>query len=300
MIAPWPAARHGLKEAWDGLARHPALTLLATVAIGVSIYVFGVFLLLAFNLEGVTADLGRQMQMQVYLRASASPADVEALRNALQADEAVEEVRWVPPEEAERRFKRAFPALGELPSEVGGAIFPPAFEITLRPGYRDPDAVERLVRAYRVGPGVEEVRYDRGWFERLGRLVVLLESGGYGIGTLLLLAVMVTTGAVVRLTVLARREEIDIMRLVGATARFIRGPFLVGAAAQGLLGGLLAAFGLRLTWRLVLMSGAYRDNPFLALLLGHFLPDRRLLVLPLGGALLALAAAALSLRRASA
>lgn len=299
MTDPLQAVRHGLAEARDGLVRHPALTLLATLSIGVSLYVFGLFLLLVFNLGITSRSLSHELRMHVYLKPQAAAAAVDEVRSILAADPAVAEATYVSPEEARGRFAAQFPGLEDLPEELGGEIFPPAFEIELRSGYQDVDAAERLARVWRLAPAVDEVRYDRSWFERFEGLVDLVRSGGYGMGTLLLLAVMVTIGAVVRLTVLARREEIEIMKLVGATAAFVRGPFVAGAAAQGLLGGLLAAAALRGTWRILIHAGAYRENPFMALLAGQFPRPGMLLVLPAAGAVLAIVAALLSLRRAS-
>jgi len=291
--------RHVLREARDGLVRHPALTILATLSIGVSLYVFGLFLLLAFNLGVTSRTLARELRVHLYMKPSVDATAIDAVRSMLAADPAVAEARFISPEEGSALFAEQFPGLGGLPGELGGEIFPPAFELVLRPAYRDTDAVERLSRAWRQTPGVDEVRYDRAWFERLTGLVGLVRSGGYGLGTLLLLAVMVTVGAVVRLTVLARRDEIDIMKLVGATAALVRGPFVVGAAAQGLLGGALASAAVRLTWRALVGSAAYHDNPFMALAAGHFPGDASLAILPVAGALLAVAAAGLSLRRAA-
>jgi cell division transport system permease protein len=290
--------RHCLREAGDGLARYPALTALAALSIAVSLYIFGLFLLLAFNLNRLVEGLGQELQMQVYLKESVTKEEIETLRTALLTDEAVADATLITPAEARMRFESQFPGLKDLPGELGGPIFPPAFEVTLRRGYQDPDAVERLAQAFKVGPGVDEVRFDRGWFEKLSGLVSLMRSGGYGLGTLLLLAVMVTVGAVVRLTVLARREEIDIMKLVGATAGFIRGPFIVGAAVQGLLGGLFAAGGLYLTWHFLVRSDVYRENPFMALLAGRFLPDGGTAGLVAAGVVLSVLAATASLRRA--
>jgi cell division transport system permease protein len=291
--------RHVLREARDGLVRHPALTVLATLSIGVSLYVFGLFLLLAFNLGATSRTLARELRVHLYMKPSADAAAIDDVRSMLAADPAVAEARFISPEEGRALFAEQFPGLSHLPGEVGGEIFPPAFELVLRPAYRDTDAAERLARAWRLAPGVDEVRYDRGWFERLAALLDLVRSGGYGLGSLLLMAVMVTVGAVVRLTVLARREEIDIMKLVGATAAFVRGPFLVGAAVQGLLGGALASSAVRLTWGALVGSAAYHENPFMALAAGRFPASAALAILPLAGALLAVVAAALSLRRAT-
>ena len=292
-----------LKEARDGLTRHPALTLLATLSMAVSLYVLGMFVLIAWNVRLATATLGKELQMQVYMRPDATRDEIDAVRQGLLSDDAVAEARLVTAEEARRRFEGRFPRLAGISQGLGKQgenLFPTSFEVQLRPAHQGAEEAERLAKAYKVGPGVDEVRFDRGWFERLTSLLDFFRNGGYGLGMLLVMAVMVTVGAIVRLTVLARREEIEIMKLVGATASFIRAPFLLGAAAQGLSGGLLALVGLRLTWWMLVRSNPYRENPMLALAAGRFPPVDVVAVLPLLGMVLALAAAALSLGRASA
>ena len=292
------ALAHALREAWDGVWRNPGLSLLSSISIGVSLYVLGLFLLLAFNLNLFVDALGRDVQMQIYMKADAGAADIETLRSRLAEDPAVDRARFLAGDEALRRFQTTFPALKDLPEKIGGNVFPPSFEVVLRENHRDRSSIEALARTYRPAPGVEEVRYDLAWMERLAGVVALVRRGGYGIGVLLLAAVMVTVGAVVRLTVLARREEIEIMKLVGATASFIRGPFLLGASIQGLAGGVLAAGALALTHRMIERSAIFHDNPFLSLAVGRFLPGQTIFALATGGLLLGFIAAALALRRA--
>jgi cell division transport system permease protein len=296
-----PALRalwHCAGEAWEGMWRNPALSLLAAFSIGISLYVLGLFLLIAFNLNVFVTALGRESQAQIYLEPDVTRAQIESLAKELATDPAVARVRFITAEEAKRRFQQTFPGLRDLPDQVGGDPFPASFELELHEGYRDPDALERLALSYRAGPGVEEVRYDVGWVQRLVGIVDLVRRGGYGVGLLLSGAALVTVAAVVRLTVLARRQEIDIQKLVGATAAFIRGPFLIGAAAQGIAGGALASGGLLLTHRLLLASDVYSANPFMAIVAGRVLPPEALVALVLAGGALGLFAALLSLRRA--
>src|SRR5262249_38416581 len=150
------------------------LTLLAALAIGVSLYVFGMFLLVAFNLGQVADQLAGETEVQIYLKPGATEEEIAALRGALIGDEAVARARYVTAEEAPRRFETRFPGLKDLPGEVGGDIFPPAFEVDLRPAYQDADAAERLAKIWRRSPGVEEIRFDRDWFLRLTALLTLL------------------------------------------------------------------------------------------------------------------------------
>jgi len=292
------ALRHCLRESWDGLWRNPALSLLSAAAIGISLYILGLFLLLTFNLNRFVEELGRETQIQVYLREDASPDQVRALRAEFESDPAIAEARFISKADARRRFQRDFPTLRDLPERVGGNPFPASFEVEIRDAFRDPEALDRVAKSYQKAPGVEEVRYDRGWTERLAGIVGLVRNGGYGIGALLAFAALVTVGATVRLTVLARREEIEIMKLVGATAGFIRGPFMLAAAVQGLAGGVLAVAGLVVTHRLVEKAEIIRANPFMSIVAGRFLPSGAALALAAVGAALGIVAAVLSLRRA--
>jgi len=292
------ALRHCIREAWDGLWRNAALSLLSAAAIGISLYVLGLFLLLAFNLNRFVEDLGREMQVQVYLQENATVDQIRTLRAEFASDPAIAEARFITKTEARRRFQRDFPTLRDLPERVGGNPFPVSFELEIHDAFRDPESLDRIAKSYKKAPGVEEVRYDRGWTERLAGIVGLVQKGGYGIGALLAFAALVTVGATVRLTVLARREEIEIMKLVGATAGFIRGPFMLAAAAQGLAGGVLAVAGLLLTHRLVERADIVRANPFMSIVAGRFLPSGAALALAAVGAALGIVAAVLSLRRA--
>jgi cell division transport system permease protein len=289
---------HCLREAWDGVWRNPALSFLAVLSIGVSLYVLGLFLLLVFNLNILVDSLGHDMQVQIFFTETASGKEIDSLRATLQSDPSVATVQLISSEEARRRFQENFPALGGLPDTLGGRVFPASLELILSEGHRTPDAVVRLARAYERAAGVDEVRYDLGWIQRMSALITLVRRGGYGIAALLLGAVMVTVGAVVRLTILARRQEIAIMKLVGATSAFVRGPFLLGAAAQGLTAGGLALGALLVTHRLIERSDIFTQNPFLYLVAGRFLPAPGALFLAVSGAVVGFIAAALAMRRA--
>jgi len=287
-----------LREARDGLTRHPALTALATLSMAVSLYVLGMFLLIAWNVRLTTTALGRELQMQVYMRPGADAEAIETIRQGLRSDDAVAEARLVTADEARRRFAERFPRLAGLSEGLGPDLFPTSFEVVLRESHRGPEEAERLAKAYRVGPGVDEIRFDRGWFERLTALFDLFRSGGYGVGALLVLAVMVTVGAIVRLTVLARREEIEIMKLVGATDAFVAAPFLLEGLLQGLLGAGAAVLALLGVHGLVVPRLASAFAAAGGLGLADTLPPVLLLSLLGGGATIGLLASALAVGRA--
>ena len=121
--------------------------------------------------------------------------------------------------------------------------------MTLRPGHHAKEAVERFVASYREAPGIAEAQYDLLWIERLATGVRLLRGTGALLGGILVLAGVFTIYNVIRLTIYARQDELDIMRLVGATPAYVKGPFVVEGMLQGALGGLVAALLLGLAVR---------------------------------------------------
>src|SRR6185436_4592180 len=115
-----------------------------------------------------------------------------------------------------------------------------SLEVTLRAGHESPDEVQRLVRDYERSAGVEDVQYDMRWIQRLAGAVRGLRFLGAFLGVVLALAGVFTISNAIRLTVYARQDELDIMRLVGATNAYVRGPFVVEGMFLGGLGGVLA------------------------------------------------------------
>src|SRR5574342_832544 len=112
------ALRHHVREAWDGLYRNAALSLLSAAAIGISLYLLGLFLLVAFNLNRFVEDLGRQTQVQVYLREDATQDQIKTLRAEFASDPAISVARFITKADARSRFQRDFPTLRDLPERV--------------------------------------------------------------------------------------------------------------------------------------------------------------------------------------
>jgi cell division transport system permease protein len=141
--------------------------------------------------------------------------------------------------------------------------------------------VRRLVATFEKAPGVEEVQYDLLWIQRLSTAVRLVRGLGAFLGGILVLAGVFTISNVIRLTVYARQDELDIMRLVGATRAYVKGPFVVEGMLQGGMGGLLSVGLLWIAFRVLA-----RDALAASDLLGRaavFLPRELCLLIVLGG-----------------
>ncbi len=238
-------------EALTSLWRSRLINALSIGTIAVSLFVLGAFLAVASNLSGVVDRWAEKVQVTFFLADRAAPEARDGLLAALTADPAVQTAAFVSREEALERFRTLFRDLRTLPDDLGANPFPASIEVTLRPEHAGADDVRRLAQAFEHSPGVEEAQYDLVWIQRLSTAVRLVRGVGAFLGGILVLAGIFTISNVIRLTVYARQDELDIMRLVGATRPYVKGPFVVEGMVQGGLGGLVAAALLWATFHVV-------------------------------------------------
>jgi cell division transport system permease protein len=284
-----------LEEALTSLWRSRWIAALSVGSIAVSLFVLGAFLTLASNLSDVIARWTQKVQVTFYLSDGVEDRIRQSLEDRLKDDPAVEGLVLVSRDEALSRFRALFRDLRTLPEDLGENPFPASVEVSLKAGHQSPEEVQRLVHAYEKAPGVEEVQYDLLWIQRLSTAVRLVRGVGGLLGGILVLAGVFTISNVIRLTIYARQDELDIMRLVGATRAYIRGPFVVEGMIQGGLGGLLSVGLLWLAFRMVT-----RDALAASDILGRavvFLPAELCLAIVLGGMAVGVVGSLVSLGR---
>ncbi|PYQ25075.1 MAG: hypothetical protein DMF79_00155 [Acidobacteria bacterium] len=239
-MAVFRALAYFFQEAFTSLWRSLLMNALSVGTIAVSLFVLGAFLVVAGSLNEVVQRWTQKVQVIFYLEDGVETRVRESLQNRLQEDPAVEAVDRVSRQQALERFHSLFRDLRSLPDDLGENPFPASLEVVLKSGHRSPAEVERLVHAFEKAPGVQEVQYDLLWIERLATGARLVRGVGAFLGGVLVLAGIFTISNVIRLTVYAREDELDIMRLVGATQAYVKGPFVTEGMIQGGLGGLLS------------------------------------------------------------
>jgi cell division transport system permease protein len=232
--------RHIFREALVNLWRNRTMNLLASATIAVSLLLVGIFLLLAHNLSRAVADLGTQVNLSVYLKAGTSEAERDGIATALRGKPEAASVEYVSTEAALEKFRKLFPALREVPDALEENPLPASFEVRMAEGSRDPETVRRVAGEMKRLPGVEQTAFDLTWVNRLRDVVSLARAAGYSLGGVVGLAAILTIASVIRLTIYSRQQEIEILRLVGATRTFILAPFLLESSLLGALGGGLA------------------------------------------------------------
>jgi cell division transport system permease protein len=293
-VTPLQALAYFFQEAVSGLLRAWRASLLAVLTIAISLFVWGAFLLVERNLVGAMESWRAEARVIVYLRPAASASLQRQVVDWVDDATWVERAELVSPSEARRRFADAFPSLSQALEGWKESPLPPSIEIALRPGSGGSDLEAWLVEL--AGrPGVESVDDDRDWIGRLEALAATGRAVGLAVGLVLLAAAVLTTASVIRLAALMYREEISVMRIVGATEFLIRGPFYGEGLLQGGVGALLATGMLYAGYlALALRSGA--SGLLSDLLLARFLSPLQLALLLVVGCVAGLLGATISLR----
>ena len=284
------------REALLNLLRGWKVSLLAILTITVSLFLTGMFLLVSNNLRHVVESWRAESKVVVYVRPEAAPETVQELEERLRRSPGTLDVTAVDAETAKQRFQGAFPSMADLLEGWGEDPLPRSFELRLEK--------ERLLDAQfgpwldtlRQDPAVMMVDDDRDWLEQLEAVVLILQGLALLVGGILLATAVFTISSVIRLTAYLYRDEIAVMRLVGATEFFIRGPFYLEGFLQGLCGGLMAVAGLLGAFYL---AQSQSSSLLTSVLANQFLPWLHALGLVTMGGVAGLIGAVTSLRRES-
>jgi cell division transport system permease protein len=228
--------KHALAAALHRLRVQPVATLLTALAMGVAISLpSGLYLALG-NLGRLAGDLPAQPEISVFLDAEASAAHKQAIAARLQQPD-IAQARYVPKEDALAALSAA-QDLTDITAGLTQNPLPDAWVVHSRASSREEQA--RVAADLGRLPGVAEAHLDSQWAERLQAALVIGRSVVWLLAGLFAIALIAISGNAIRALVLARRDEIQVSRLIGATDRHIRRPFLYLGALQGLLGGLAA------------------------------------------------------------
>jgi cell division transport system permease protein len=276
--------RYAVREALAAFRRAPLLGALGVATIAFSLFSLGLFGLVALNIRDALARVEARVEVRAFFADGVPAPGVAAAAAAVRAYPEVAGVTVVTSEQALARARRE---LGEFRDVFDVAVLPPSLEVRLRPGRRDPEAAARVAARARGLAGVDDVRYGEEWVRKLATVRAVATAAGAALGAAFAGAALIIVGATIRVAVLARSREIQLMRLVGATDGFVRLPFLLEGTAAGLLGGALA---LLLTWGAHLLVRRY-------LLDVAFLPPALAALGVLGGAALGFVGSLVSVGR---
>lgn len=231
-----------IQETLRSLRRNNWMSFASVGTVAVSLFVLGVFLLLVLNMNRLASSLESQVQISVYLADGLSESARKDIASDIEALQGIEEIRYVPKEEAKERLAKRLGDQKYLLDALGEKNpLPDSFEVVLK----SPALVETAAAAITRMDGVEQAKYGQDVIEHLFAITRLIRIFGLALMVLLAGATLFIISNTIRLTVFARRKEVAIMKYVGATDWFIRWPFLLEGMVLGFVGGVLAAIALQ-------------------------------------------------------
>jgi cell division transport system permease protein len=229
-----------LLRALRGLAASPVTSAVATVTIALCLLLGGAFGLLLVNMERVLARFGEEVRISAYLSDALGADEQEALVGRVRELPGVASVELVSKEAALERFRASPFGRASLLDGLDENPLPASLEIVLTPDHRSRAGVDALVARLGELPGIDELGYGHEWVEGYARAVRLVRGIALALGLVLAAATLLIVSNTIRLAVYARRDEIEILALVGAGRAFVATPFLLEGLLEGALGGGLA------------------------------------------------------------
>ncbi|KFZ31119.1 cell division protein FtsX [Pseudidiomarina salinarum] len=221
------------------LVRYPLASLMTMAVLGLSLTLPATLYVVVKNTDAIGSDWQEAAEITVFLRKNLSQQEVATFTKRLNLSPDIESVKWIDKNEALAEFREgsgfgsALDALSENP-------LPDVLLITPAADKRTPSAAETLLRSLKGEREVEEARLDLAWLQRLEALLNLVRDGFLALALLLCIAVVLIVGNTIRLNINSKRDEIMVMKLVGATDAYIQRPFMYTGVWYGIVGGIIA------------------------------------------------------------
>ena len=286
-----------LRRAIRNMRQSPVLSLASVATIALALALLAFFAIAVLNVQRMTTTWGEQLGVVIYLDRELSEEERRAWTEDLEGFPEIGAVTYVSRAAALERFRQRLGEDSDLLEGLGEDVLPASLEVQLDAAYRTPARVTALVEKMRRDDRFADLQYGREWIEKFEAVLVVLKASAAGLGGFLVFAALVIVTNTIKLTLYARQDELEAMAMVGATSLFIKLPYLVEGALQGLLGGCVALALSFLAFQVLLeeLLGA------LLVVVGiegiHFLPLAWQALLVAGGSLLGIAGSLFALRK---
>lgn len=229
---------HAFRQGLRHLSKNPLSSLLTIAVLSITLVLPSGLLLILSNGKTLTQQMKTGASISVYVQPTATKAQIQTLQTDIKAIDNLSQVDYVSADDGLKMFGERT-GLSNILDTIGKNPLPAVFIVM--PRNQDPALLNKMVTQLNALPNVATVKLDLQWVERLSALIQLLQRFTYGLAFVLGLAVLLIVGNTIRLAVQHYHQEIEVIKLVGGTDRFIRRPFLYSGLLYGLASGLFAA-----------------------------------------------------------
>jgi cell division transport system permease protein len=216
------------------------LGILTVGTITLALLIIALFLLIFVNLQGITEDWSKRVQVSAYFDKELTLQEVAAFKERIKSLSGTDKVTYVSREEAVKRFRSRLKGQESLLDGVSADVLPSSLEISLQRESRNSEAVTEYAGRLKKISGIGEVQYGDEWVRRFSTFMNFMRLVGAVLGGFLLLAVIFIVSNTIKLTIYARKDELEVQGLVGASRFFIKAPFLIEGILHGAAGAILA------------------------------------------------------------
>jgi cell division transport system permease protein len=233
------------RRAVEDFRNNRLLNIVTLLTISLSILIASAFILFFINTSEIMNFWKKGLRIMAYLKADVPRSELSNIKQQIQAMDGVESLRFISKEDALNQLKTQMQRQASLFDNLDKNPLPDGFEIEISPANQSWEKIEALAAQIESLDAVEEVEYGQKWFGHFTQLFELFTITGYAMCTIFVMAAVFIMANTIRLVIYSRRDEIEIMRLVGAAERFIKIPFYIQGALQGALGagiGLIVLF----------------------------------------------------------
>ncbi|VEN73346.1 Cell division protein FtsX [Candidatus Desulfarcum epimagneticum] len=268
-----------IKPALRDINQNRFLNVVTIITIALSALIVSSFSLFFLNLTEIAAEWRRGSRMMAYLGKDAPDPNPDALEKRIRTMRGVRRLSFISSEEALSRLRERMSRQSSLFDALGKNPLPDAFEIHIDPDIREWEDVESLARRVESIQGVEEVEYGQKWAGNFSAVFNVLRLAGYSLGGIFFMASLLIVSNTTRLILYSRREEIEIIRLVGGADRFIKAPLYMESLIQGAAGGLIGLAAVFVIYTLISSSSMIQGMGFSLFELRFFSPYFLILIL---------------------
>ena len=265
------------KRALDDIFKNRFLNLVTIITISLSILIASAFILFFVNTSDIINSWKKGLRIMAYLKPGLNNDGLKDLKQTIQSLDDVDTVIFVPKQEALKRLKNQMKNKSSLFANLTQNPLPDSIEIRMTATTESWQKIDALATRVEALPQIEEVEYGQRWVGRFAQIISLFRLTGYAMGALFFMATIFIVANTIRLVLYSRREEVEIMRLVGATDNFIKIPFYFEGLIQGALGAIAGLAMLYIAFMFV--SSNVEKGFFPGLFRFHFLSPTLLLAI---------------------
>lgn len=265
------------KRALDDIFKNRFLNLVTIITISLSILIASAFILFFVNTSEIINSWKKGLRIMAYLQPGIDNNGLKGLKQKILALDDVEGFNFIPKQEALNRLKEQMKHQSSLFRNLTQNPLPDSIEIRMTAATESWQKIDTLAAQLEALPQIDEVEYGQRWVGRFAQIISLFRLAGYAMGALFFMATIFIVANTIRLVIYSRREEVEIMRLVGATDNFIKIPFYFEGIIQGALGAMI---GLAMLYIAFMFVSSNVDKGFFpGLFRFHFLSPTILLAI---------------------